>query len=240
VNALELVGVRAGYGRIEVLHGLDLAVPEGCVAALLGPNGAGKTTTLRAISGTLPVTGGAIRLDGRRIDRLRTPTIARRGVTLIPEGRGIFPGLTVAENLRITHRSGGAGGGGDAEPWPVWLERVTATFPILGTRLGQVAGSLSGGEQQMLALSRALVGRPRVVLVDELSMGLAPLVVEQLFEQIAALRDAGQTVLLVEQYLGHALRHADLCYVLAKGRVAFVGEPGELERLSAGGAFLAS
>ena len=237
MNALELQDVRAGYGRIEVLHGLSLAVPTGSVVALLGPNGAGKTTALRTVAGLLPITAGTIRLDGRRLDGARPSVIARQGVTLVPEGRGVFPGLTVEENLRIAHRAAPADEGG---AWDDWLERATTIFPRLGERLPQIAGSLSGGEQQMLAICRALVGRPRVVLVDELSMGLAPLVVEQLFEQIANLRDAGQTILLVEQYLTHALRYADVCYVLAKGRVAFCGEAGELERAASSGAFLAS
>jgi branched-chain amino acid transport system ATP-binding protein len=222
---LELEGVRAGYGRIEVLRGISLAVPEGSVVALLGPNGAGKTTTLRAISGTLPVRRGAIRLDGRRIDNRRPSAIARRGLVLIPEGRGVFGGMSVRENLRIAHRSAPPALGG---PWDEWLEGIVERFPRLGERMDQLAGSLSGGEQQMLALTRALVGEPRVVLFDELSMGLAPLVVEMLFEQVARLRDEGRTIVLVEQYITQALRLADICYVLAKGSVAFCGEPAEL------------
>jgi len=232
---LELDGVRAGYGRIEVLHELTLTVPAGSVVALLGPNGAGKTTTLRAIAGLLPVTAGAIRLDGRRIDGRRPSAIARRGVTLVPEGRGVFPGLTVEENLRIAHRSAPAA---QAGPWEAWLAEITGVFPRVGERLGQQAGSMSGGEQQMLAMCRALAGDPRVVLIDELSMGLAPLIVDQLFEQVAALRDAGRTIVLVEQYLTHALRYADVCYVLGKGRVVFCGEPAELRSGTDAGAFL--
>lgn len=233
---LELDGVRSGYGRIEVLHGLSLAVPEGCVVALLGPNGSGKTTTLRTISGTLPTLAGAIRLDGRRIDNRRPSDIAGRGLVLVPEGRGVFPGMTVEENLRIAHRSASAGVAG---PWDGWLDAIVERFPRLGERLDQRAGSLSGGEQQMLALTRALVGEPRVVLFDELSMGLAPLVVEMLFEQVGRLRAEGRTILLVEQYVTEALRLADLCYVLAKGRVAWCGEPAELRESSAVAGFLA-
>jgi branched-chain amino acid transport system ATP-binding protein len=232
---LQLDRVRSGYGRIEVLHELTLVVPEGSVVAILGPNGAGKTTALRAIAGTLPVTSGSVRLDGRRIDGRRPSTIARRGLVLVPEGRGVFGGMTVEDNLRIAHRSVAAGGAGS---WDEWLASITATFPRLGERLHQTAGSLSGGEQQMLAMTRALVGRPLVVMVDELSMGLAPLVVETLFDQVAALRDAGQTIVLVEQYLTHALRHADLCYILAKGRVAWCGEPAELRTSSVAANFL--
>jgi branched-chain amino acid transport system ATP-binding protein len=225
--ALELNDVRAGYGRIEILHGVDLQVPAGSVVALLGPNGVGKSTTLRAISGTLPVSSGSIRLDGRRIDNRRPSAIARRGLVLVPEGRGIFPALTVVDNLRVAHRSAPASVAG---PWAPWLEEITATFPALGQRLSQAAGSLSGGEQQMLAVCRALVGDPRVVLFDELSMGLAPLVVEMLFEQVARLRDEGRTIVLVEQYITQALKLADICYVLAKGSVAFCGEPAELRQ----------
>jgi branched-chain amino acid transport system ATP-binding protein len=180
---------------------------------------------LRAIAGTVPVTSGSVRLDGRRLHGRRPSAVAGLGVVLVPEGRGVFPGLTVEENLRIAHRR-------EFEPWASFLGRVTATFPRLGERLDQLASSMSGGEQQMLALSRALAGEPRIVLIDELSMGLAPLVVEQLFKQVAALRDAGRTILLVEQYLTHALRCADVCYVLAKGRVTFCGEPGELRGMS--------
>ena len=222
---LELEGVRAGYGRIQVLHGLDIHVPAGSVVALLGPNGAGKTTTLKAISGTLPVTAGTIRLDGRRIDNRRPNAIATRGVRLVPEGRGVFPALSVLDNLRILHRSVAPDERG---PWEDWLAEVTATFPRLGERLGQAAGSLSGGEQQMLSVCRALGPGSHVVLFDELSMGLAPIVVAELFGRVAGLREAGRTILLVEHHLTYALDLADLCYVLAKGRVVWTGEPGEL------------
>ena len=228
MTALELDEVRAGYGRIEILRGVSLEVPEGSVVALLGPNGVGKTTTLRAISGTLPVTSGTIRLDGRRIDNRRASTIASRGLVLVPEGRGVFPALSVRDNLRVAHRSAPKAAAG---PWDAWLDEIATTFPRIGERLDQAAGSLSGGEQQMLAVCRALVGDPRVVLFDELSMGLAPLVVASLFDRVAALRDAGRTIVLVEQYLTYALELADLCYVLAKGEVVWAGEPAELRHL---------
>lgn len=223
--ALQLDGVVAGYGRVEILHGVSLAVPQGTVVALLGPNGAGKTTTLRAISGTVPLTKGVIRLDGRRISGRSTSAIAQRGVVLIPEGRGVFPSLSVADNIEIAVRSAPDTSPGQRR---AGFERIVATFPRLGERLSQAAGTLSGGEQQMLALSRALVSRPRVLMMDEISMGLAPIVVDQLFAAVAALRAEGATILLVEQYLTHALRLADICYVLAKGEVAFVGDPVEL------------
>jgi len=233
--SLELEEVRSGYGRIEVLHGVSLQVPAGSVVALLGPNGVGKTTTLRAISGALPVTSGAIRLDGRRIDNRRPSAIARRGLRLIPEGRGIFPSLSVGDNLRVAHRSAPRAMVG---PWDEWLLDITETFPRLGERLEQSAGSLSGGEQQMLALCRALVGGSELVMFDELSMGLAPLIVHELFDRVAALRDSGRTILLVEQHLTYALRLADLCYVLAKGQVVFAGEPAELRHLPSAASYL--
>jgi branched-chain amino acid transport system ATP-binding protein len=235
--ALELRDVRAGYGRIEILHGVDLQVPAGSVVALLGPNGVGKTTTLRAISGTLPVSSGSIRLDGRRIDNRRASAIAGQGLVLVPEGRGVFPALSVRENLRVAHHSAPRAVAG---PWDDWLHGIVETFPRLGERLEQTAGSLSGGEQQMLAVCRALVGSPRVVLFDELSMGLAPLVVAELFERVAALRDAGRTIVLVEQYLTYALELADLCYVLAKGRVVWAGEPAELRHSPAAATHLSA
>ena len=233
---LEVSHITTGYGRVEVLHDLSFAVPAGCVVALLGPNGAGKTTALRAVSGTLPVWQGAIRLDGRRLDGRSAYAVARRGVILVPEGRGIFPGLNVRENLDI-------GAHADAELTPAGrrqrIDEVLKMFPRLGERLDQRASSLSGGEQQMLALSRALLARPRVLLMDEISMGLAPLIVEQLFDAVDRLRASGITIVMVEQYLTYALRLADICYVLAKGRVGFVGEPDELRGSDAlAGAYL--
>ena len=220
---LEVDGVTSGYGKVEVLHDLSIGVPEGTVVALLGPNGAGKTTTLKVISGTLPVWQGNVMYDGKRIDGRSPYEIARSGVTLVPEGRGIFPGLNVRENLEIGVRAGDSDESrGDR------LEQVLTTFPRLRERLSQRAGTLSGGEQQMLALSRAFLGNPRVLLMDEISMGLAPRIVEQLFESVNELRERGLTIVLVEQYLTYALRFADICYVLAKGRIEFVGEASEL------------
>ncbi|HEY2429941.1 MAG TPA: ABC transporter ATP-binding protein [Acidimicrobiales bacterium] len=222
---LEVQGLTTGYGKVEVVHELDLAVPRGSVVALLGANGAGKTTTLRALSGTLPIRRGTIRLQGRRLHGLSAHQIARRGVTLIPEGRGVFPGLSVSDNLAIAAR---AAKGRSADERQAGLERVLTTFPRLRERTAQRAGTLSGGEQQMLALSRALLADPKVLLLDEISMGLAPLIVEDLFDKVAELRAEGLTIVLVEQYLTYALRFADICYLLTKGRVAFVGEPDEL------------
>ncbi len=234
--ALELQDVRSGYGRIEVLHGVSIEVPAGAVVALLGRNGMGKTTTLRTIAGSIPTTSGAILLNGRRIDGRRASTIASRGLVLVPEGRGVFPGLPVRENLLIAHRSGGAAAG----DWEEWLASIVARFPVLGERLDQTAGLLSGGEQQMLALCRALSGDPSVLMFDELSMGLAPIIVQKLFDKVAELRAAGRTIVLVEQYLTHALKFADICYVLAKGQVAWVGEPAELQHMPSATSFLSA
>ena len=220
-------GVVSGYGSIRVLDGVDLAVPEGSVVVLLGANGAGKTTTLRTIAGLLPVWHGRIMMDGRRIDGLRHQDVARRGVLLVPEGRGVFPALTVRENLEVAVR-----GSPDtvARRRQGAIDEVLDGFPRLRERLTQQAGTLSGGEQQMLALSRGLLARPRLLMIDELSLGLAPLIVEGLFATVAELKARHQTILLVEQYLSHALAVADLCYVLARGRVAFVGDRGEMRR----------
>jgi len=226
--ALELDRVHARYGRVEVLHGISLRVPEGSVVALLGPNGAGKTTTLKVVAGVMAPSSGRIRLHGRRIDRRPANVIARAGVALIPEGRGIFPSLSVRDNIEIAVR---AANDLTDEGRQAAFDQVIAAFPRLGERLTQQAGTLSGGEQQMLALSRALVCRPRVLMMDEISMGLAPIVVEQLYDKVAELKEAGTTILLVEQYLTQALRFADVCYVLHKGSVAFCGEPAELRQV---------
>ena len=234
-SLLEVDDVHAGYGRIEVLRGLTFSVPAGSVVALLGSNGVGKTTTLRAISGVLPVTSGAIRFDGERIDNRPVDRIARRGLVMVPEGRGVFPGLSVEENLRLTHGSLGAG-----ESWDEFADRIVSVFPRLGERFSQTAGSMSGGEQQMLAVSRVMAGDPKLVMFDELSMGLAPMIVDSLFENVAAMRDRGITIILVEQFLTHALAHADICYVLARGAVSWAGEPSELRDGAAASDYLSA
>ena len=222
-SLLEIDDLRAGYGRIEILRGVSFAVPEGSVVALLGSNGVGKTTVLRTIAGLLPATAGTIRFGGERIDNRPIDRIAGKGLVMVPEGRGVFPGLSVEENLRLTHGSLG----GDT-PWEAFAEEITSVFPRLGERFTQLAGSMSGGEQQMLAVSRVLAGSPKLVMFDELSMGLAPLVVEDLFASVAAMRDRGVTIVLVEQFLTHALALADICYVLAKGTISWSGEASEL------------
>jgi branched-chain amino acid transport system ATP-binding protein len=208
----------AGYGGTEVLRDVSLTLPAGRVVALLGANGAGKTTLLRTCSGLLPATRGRLTLDGADVTSASTSRLARLGVCHVPEGRAIFPGLTVAENLRLL--------GGRS---PDALDRAVEAFPVLGHRVGQLAGTLSGGEQQMLALSRAYLTDPRYVLLDEVSMGLAPIVVGTIFEFLRGLAATGTALLIVEQYVAKALELADLVYVLHKGSVAFCGEPAELD-----------
>jgi branched-chain amino acid transport system ATP-binding protein len=214
---LSVRGLRAGYGAVEVLHGIGLDVPHGTLTALLGPNGAGKTTLLSTIAGLLPVRSGSIRWQGRECAGARADDLARHGMLLIPERRGIFSTLTVHDNLEVF-----AGRGAD-------LSRAFEAFPVLEQRRTQRAGSLSGGEQQMLAMSRALLRTPPLLLLDEISIGLAPRVTRLLFDVVADLARAGTTVVLVEQYLSDALRLADVVYVLARGEIAFAGEPAELE-----------
>jgi branched-chain amino acid transport system ATP-binding protein len=220
--ALELRGVRAGYGRIEVLHGVDLDVPAGAVFALLGPNGAGKSTLLKVAGGRVACRAGTVRVAGIGVDRHHgVDALARRGVCSIPEGRGVFPNLTVRENLRMwTYQ-------GPRKAHEV-EERAYARFPRLGTRRRQLAGTLSGGEQQMLALARAVVGEPKLLLLDEISMGLAPLVVSELYEMVAGLAGDGVTVVLSEQFVRTALAIATRAAIVVGGRVERVGEPGDI------------
>jgi branched-chain amino acid transport system ATP-binding protein len=220
VNVLELRGVRGGYGAIDVLHGVDLAVAPGQVHALLGPNGAGKTTTLSVCSGQILPSAGEILLCGREVNGAGTAELARAGVCLVPEGRGVFPNLTVAENLRMWTHTGTS----SAQV----QERAFTQFPRLGERRRQLAGTLSGGEQQMLALSRALVTDPALVLLDELSMGLAPVIVEDLYARVAELAGGGLSILVVEQFASTVLGICDVASVMVHGRVARTGTPDEI------------
>jgi branched-chain amino acid transport system ATP-binding protein len=214
---LDVKQLSVSYGRIRALDKVDLAVPDRSIVALLGPNGAGKSTMLRAIAGLVPPLSGSITLGGEAISGRPAHDIARLGVRLIPEGRGIFPALTVADNLRI------ALGGSDG------VERVVEYFPVLAERSDQVAGTLSGGEQQMLALARAIGTRSELLMADELSLGLAPILVRTINETLDRLHEEeGRTILLVEQYAVHALRLADLVYILNRGRIVWAGEPSEL------------
>jgi branched-chain amino acid transport system ATP-binding protein len=221
---LELRDVEARYGAIRALHGVSLAIEDGEVVALLGANGAGKTTTLRAVSGMVR-RRGEIRFDGHAIGRLSPEGVARLGIAHVPEGRGIFNELTVLENLRMGAYLRGA------KALQKELERVFGYFAWMRDRLGQQAGTLSGGEQQMLGLARALVGRPRLLMLDEPSLGLAPTVVEELFQIVAELNAEDKlTVLVVEQNAEVALATSHRAYVLEVGRVAVQGTSDELRR----------
>ena len=217
---LEILDVRAAYGRIEVLHGVDLTVPRGSVVALLGPNGAGKTTLLKVISGLMRPTAGHVHLAGVHVNDAGPDDLARAGLCTIPEGRGIFPNLTVRDNLRLVAYAGG----GEADVF----DTAYSYFPRLGERRNQVAGTLSGGEQQMLAMARALASSPGLLLLDELSMGLAPLIVEQLYSVVAEIAGAGVSVLVVEQFAAMALGVAEYAAVMQGGRITAVGQPDDI------------
>jgi branched-chain amino acid transport system ATP-binding protein len=218
--ALELRGVDAGYGATPVLRDVTIDVPRSRVVALLGPNGAGKTTTLRVASGLLRPTGGAVVVGGQEVSRTSPARRARLGLCLIPEGRGIFRSLTVGENLELQI--------------PLWrkgasIDAAVEAFPVLGKKLRQTAGSMSGGQQQMLALSRAFLSAPKVVLLDEVSMGLAPVIVDQIFESLRALAATGVSVVLVEQYVSRALEMADTAYLMARGGIVWSGPAASLD-----------
>ncbi|HYX04859.1 MAG TPA: ABC transporter ATP-binding protein [Reyranella sp.] len=220
---LAVRGVTTFYGAIQALHGVDIDVAEREIVTLIGANGAGKSTLLMTICGNPRARSGSIRLEGEEISSLPTHEIVRRGVAQVPEGRRIFPRMTVYENLQM--------GATLADPGHFQhdLERVFAMFPRLGERRDQRGGTLSGGEQQMLAIARALMSRPRLLLLDEPSLGLAPLIVRQIFEAIGRIaREEGVTIFLVEQNAFHALRLADRGYVLANGRVRLSGTGREL------------
>jgi branched-chain amino acid transport system ATP-binding protein len=217
---LDLVGVRAAYGGIEVLHGVDLAVPAGSVVALLGANGAGKSTLVKVAAGLLRPTAGAVRVAGTDVTGAPSHDLARIGVCTIPEGRGVFPNLTVRENLWMATQVRGTLA--EVE------EAAYARFPRLGERRAQLAGTLSGGEQQMLALSRALVTDPAVLLLDELSMGLAPIVVQRLYETVAQVAAEGISILVVEQFAQAVLGIADRAAIMVNGEVTRTGSPAEL------------
>jgi branched-chain amino acid transport system ATP-binding protein len=218
MSLLEIRGLTVAMGLQEILHGVDLSVPERGIVAVLGSNGVGKTTLMRAISGIYSPKAGTIRFRGEDIARLKSHEIVARGLLQAPEGRQIFASMTVLENLVI-----GGGRHGLAE-----LDRVLALFPVLGQRRGQMAGSLSGGEQQMLCIARALMARPTILLLDEPSLGLAPKVVKSIFDLLAQIRSEGLSILIVEQNAKAALRIADRAAVMEGGRIVIEGPSADL------------
>ena len=217
---LSLRNIHAGYGIIDVVHGVDLEIAPGEVFALLGPNGAGKSTTLKVASGQIVPSAGSILLNGHEVTGTPSDKLARAGVCLIPEGRGIFPNLTVAENLRMASYAGVS--------YRQVQDIAFDQFPRLRERRSQLAGTLSGGEQQMLAMSRALATNPAILLLDELSMGLAPLIVHELYERVAELARSGLSILIVEQFAQSVLGVADRAAIMLHGRIDRVGDPADV------------
>jgi branched-chain amino acid transport system ATP-binding protein len=219
---LELRDVRVGYGRIEVVHGIDLSVGRGEAIGMIGPNGAGKSSILRSICGLVRPSSGKMTFEDRGLTGMAPEQIARLGLALVPEGRHIFKSLTVAENLRLGARS-------EAETGEL-MEQTLARFPILRERASQRADRLSGGEQQQLAIARALLGRPRLLILDEPSLGLAPKMIDVIYELLGELREEGVTMLLVEQNAARTIDFCDRCLVLSTGKVRAEGTRGELQR----------
>ena len=223
---LEIDNLTLHYGRIQALHGISLTVDEGEIVALVGANGAGKSTTMRAISGIRPVSGGSIRFAGADVTRMRADLRVAKGICQAPEGRGIFPGMTVVENLEM-----GAYTRRDRAGIAADLKRVYELFPRLAERRRQAGGTLSGGEQQMLAIGRAMMSRPKLLLLDEPSMGLAPMLIQQIFEIITEInQQQGTTILLVEQNAQQALSRSHRAYVLETGRIVKSGSGADLLR----------
>jgi len=221
---LEISGLSAGYGRTQILREVAMSVAAGEIIAVLGANGTGKTTLNNTISGLLKPTAGTIRFEGERIDGDRPAAIVARGLIQVPEGRRIFPNLSVRENLELgSYRRGRSGRAAN-------LERVYATFPRLRERSGQTAGTLSGGEQQMLAIGRSLMAEPRLLILDEPSLGLSPLLVEEMFELIRQINADGLTILLVEQNVVQSLDLANRAYILEQGAFALSGPAGDLKQ----------
>jgi branched-chain amino acid transport system ATP-binding protein len=220
--ALELAGIRAGYGRVEVLHDVDIVVPRGSVFALLGPNGAGKTTLLNVASGFVRPTAGCVHVAGVHVNGVAPEVMAEAGLaSIVSEGRGVFPNLTVNENLRVFTHAGN-------QPYALVQERAFSRFPILGQRREQLAGTLSGGERQMLTMCRAFATEPALLLIDEISMGLAPMIVRGLYEVVVQLAADGISILVVEQFAPLALSVADTAAVMRVGRIVARGEPAEI------------
>ena len=225
---IELRDVDAGYGPFRAIFGVSLSVPVGGVLALLGSNGAGKTTIARVCSGLIEPTSGRVLFDGTDVTGWRPYRYARLGIVHAPEGRSVFASLTVDENLELTFRRSRGRAGVRAG-----LDEAYGMFPHLGERRAQLAGTLSGGEQRMLSLARVLVEQPRLLIADELSLGLAPIVIDEVYRTLETIRDAGTTLLIVEQHVHHALAIADVAVVLTKGEVAYSGPVSELGDLQA-------
>jgi branched-chain amino acid transport system ATP-binding protein len=220
---LEASGLTAHYGDFQALFGVDLRLDAGETVAIIGANGAGKSTLMRAITGVAKVTGGSVRLAGEEVQRLPAPDILQRGVAMVPEGRRLFPSLSVEENLLIgAHARKGDGA------WT--LERVFDLFPILRERRHNPGTALSGGQQQMVAIGRALMSNPRVLLCDELSLGLAPVVIKEIYAAVPRIKAGGASMVVVEQDIGQALKVADRVYCMMEGRVTLTGRPGDLSR----------
>ncbi|HZQ86935.1 MAG TPA: ABC transporter ATP-binding protein [Acidimicrobiales bacterium] len=222
---LRVEDLDVSYALVRALFGVSLAASRRELVAILGPNGAGKSTLARAVSGLVPSTGGRITLDGDDITRWPAHRIRQAGLVHIPEGRGIFPGLTVGENLRMAVRRVGT-----VAERRAGIERAYDLFPALARRRSQRAGSLSGGEQQMLALARALAVTPKVIVADEMSLGLAPIVVDEVFQRIAEAKRDGVTIVLIEQFVHRALALADTCVILSQGHVAWSGPADQAEQ----------
>ncbi|MGE6743572.1 ABC transporter ATP-binding protein [Allorhizobium pseudoryzae] len=221
---LKLENISAAYGAVQALEGLSIEVPAGGLVCLLGANGAGKSTTLNCISGVVPPSSGSVTFNGERIDGMKVEAVVRRGIAQVPEGREIFPEMSVADNLLLggwTHRR-------DRAQLKDDQDRIYSIFPRLKERIQQNAGTLSGGEQQMLMIGRALMARPKILLMDEPSLGLSPVLVEKLFEIIQSLHESGLTILIVEQNAQLALRVSDYGYILENGELAFQGLSKEL------------
>ena len=224
MSLLEVDGLRTGYGILPVLQGISFNVEEGETAVMFGLNGAGKTTTVNCIAGLLPAWSGQIRFDGVNIGNLAPPKIVKHGVALVPEGRRVWPGLSVHNNLRL-----GAWTRNNTREVQETVEQVFGYFPRLDERKDQMAGTLSGGEQQMLAIGRALMSRPRLMLIDEASLGLSPKLAQTVFQVVAQINDSGTTVVIVEQNVG-VLPYADQALIMEKGTLTFDGRGEELEK----------
>lgn len=220
-TALSLKGITSGYGTTTIVRNIDLNIKAGSVTALLGPNGAGKSTLLKTMSGLIRPMSGSVMIDGHDVSSLAPNKRANLGLCHIPEGRGIFPSMTVKENLELQAKPG---------EQSIAIEKGIAAFPILGERLMQRAGTMSGGQQQMLSMARAYTQNPRVILVDEGSLGLAPIVVDEIFSFLAGVAAAGAALLIVDQFVARALALATSAYVMTRGEIVFAGTSAELQR----------